>query len=263
MVEVAVKQAASAGPTVPDGGAGAPGAAGARLRAACALGFGAVVLAVLWSRTLDAAYLVAAAAPAILASMLARRARRPSAEAGTPERRGRVTAVKTEVYVALATLVFALAAGSLTAHRLSRITADWDRLVEAREARLAAQLDRRMSALLSRGRRAAELAARTAAETVSVADRFAELEAVRRRTGVAALAIFREAGDLVAWAGDHRGAIPYDLRGSPEGTAYAEWPLFSYLYFSQPVEGRGERAIAAILLETSLPLREKPEEGFA
>ncbi|HEX7091312.1 MAG TPA: HAMP domain-containing sensor histidine kinase [Longimicrobiales bacterium] len=261
MVEVAVKQAARAGPRVPDGGAGASGAAGAWLRAACALGFGAVVLALLWSRTLDATYLAAAAVPAALASVLARRARPRSAEAAGPERRGRITAVKAGLYAALAALLFALAAGSLTAYRLSRITADWDRLVEAREARLAAQLDRRMSAVLARGRRAAELAARSAA--VPSADRFAELEAVRRRTGVAALAVFREAGDLVAWAGDHRGAIPYDLRGSPEGTVYAEWPLFSYLYFSQPVEGRGERVIAAILLETSIPLQEKPEAGFA
>src|SRR5690606_32834633 len=144
-----------------------------------------------------------------------------------------------------------------------RITSDWDRLVEAREARLASQLERRMSAVLARGHRAAELAARTATRFGETADRFAELEAVRRRTGVAAVAIFRDAGDVVAWAGDHRGAVPPEVRHAPPGVFYFERPLFSYLYFSQPIEGRGERAVAAILLETSLPLQESHDAGFA
>src|SRR5690606_27948875 len=210
----------------------------------------------------DAAYLVASAAAAAAALLLIRRAGGSRPRAAAPDPRRQFPAVTAEVYGALAVVAFGLVAGSLTAYRLSRITSDWDRLVEAREVRLAAQLERRMSAVLARGRRAADIAARTAANAGG-AERFAELEALRRRTGVEAIAVFRDNDDLVAWAGDHRGAVPREVRGAAHGIVYIERPLFSYLYFSRPVEGRGERVVAAVLLETSLPLQEARGVGFA
>jgi signal transduction histidine kinase len=265
LVEVAVKQAASAEPVAPVSGGSVRGdAVAARMLAACAVGFAAVMLALLWARTLDAAHLAASAVAAAAALLLARRegaSRRRAAAVPAP--RHQFSAVSFEVYGALAVIGFALVAGSLTAYRLSRITSEWDRLVEAREARLVSQLERRMRAVLTRGRRAADLAARMAANVGDGAQRFAELETLRRRTGVDAIAIFRENEELVAWAGDHRGAVPREARSAQQDLVYVERPLFSYLYFSQPVEGRAERAVVAILLGTSLPLQEARGAGFA
>src|SRR5690606_29179099 len=150
---------------------------------ACAVGFAAVALALLWARTLDAGYLAAAAIVAAAAFLLVRRAGRSRPRAAAPDPRHQFSAVTAEAYAALAVVAFGLVAGSLTAYRLSRITSDWDRLVEAREMRLAAQLDRRMSAVLARGRRAADVGARMAAAVGDDAERFAALEALRRRVG--------------------------------------------------------------------------------
>jgi len=264
LVEVAVKQPAGAETVArAGGGTGRGDAAALPVLAACAAGFAAVMLALLWARTLDAAHLAAAAVAGAGAFLLVRRAGSSRPRAAVPAPRRHFSAVTAEVYGALAVIAFALAAGSLTAYRLSRIASDWDRLVEAREARLASQLERRMNAVLARGRRAADLAARTAAAAGDGAQRFAELETLRRRTGVDAIAVFRENEELVAWAGDHRGAVPREARSAPHGLVYIERPLFSYLYFSQPVEGRAERAVVAILLETSLPLQEARGPGFA
>ena len=75
MVEGAVKQPAGTGPDAPAGGGMRRGDATALpMLAACVAGFTAVMLALLWARTLDVAYLAASATAAIAALLLVRRA---------------------------------------------------------------------------------------------------------------------------------------------------------------------------------------------
>ena len=214
----------------------------------CALAFGAMLFLLLWGRTLHSVYLAAGAASVAGSFLLARRTRFRSRSV--------------PLYGALGALALALAAGAATAHRLGRLAAEWDRLVAEREAPLAAELDQHIRALVDRGQRAARAAAARAARADG-ARLFADLAEVRLRWGVDALAIHDAAGELRAWAGDHRGRLPREAFAGQAGIVYVERPLFSYLYFSSPVEGREEHAVAAVLLQTGLPLTEVQVTGFA
>src|SRR5690606_34090117 len=119
---------------------------------------------------------------------------------------------------------------------------DWDRLVTEREQQLTQELHRRMQSVIDAGVRASSLAGKT----FDTRDAFGRLAEVRAQTGVAAVAVFDEHRELVAWAGEHRGTLPGQLHSSASTVAYVERPLFSYLYFLSPVEGRaGWRAVSA------------------
>lgn len=162
----------------------------------------------------------------------------------------------------LGTLVFAIALGGVVDARLDRIATDWEELVRERRARLDRELDARLRLAVMRGRAAARQAAEQVAEASS-GSRFARLAAVRERTNVEALAVFDPAGEPVAWAGDHYGPFPRGARIARDGILFVDRPLFSYLYFSHPVEGTDLHAVAAILLQTGLEPGQHGSPGLA
>lgn len=228
-----------------------PPVARGRFTAACIAGFGAAVALLLWSRSLHPTLLVVTAVAIVAAVSIARP---PAGESGT----GRMGAwlrlrrsTTAPYHLALGLLVLGLGAGAVTDRRLDRVASDWDALVAARETRLRAELDRRMAATIDRGRRSAVRAAEFAAGP-GEPDLFDGLAELRARTGVAALAVFSPQGDLVAWSGDHRGGLPAEVRSGERSIVYAERPLFSYLYFAEPINERGGHAVSAILVEAGL-----------
>lgn len=237
---------------------GPMGSGRAGLAGACAFGYIAAILILLWSREFESVFLLFGGLSVLTgAGLLYRVHRRVPRQGGAIPIGPRIL-----VLGALSVLAFAVGAGFVTSHRLSQIGSDWPSLVARRQAVLAQELERRTTVVLERGMRATEQAA---SQVAAPGDRdlFSVLGEVRARTGVDALALFNEIGELVAWAGDHRGPFPPGLRSRSRPVVYAERPLFSYLYFSKPVEGRGERVVAAILLQTGLPTEGMGPIGFA
>lgn len=203
-----------------------------------------------WARSFAAAYIVVSAVAVIGCVWLLWRAR-PAVRPGGKH-----------LYGAMAVLVTTLALGAVVQQRFERIEHDWHALAGEREAKLARILERRMSEVIERGRHAAARAAETAIEVAAgpapvqeTGPLFDALAALRAQTRVDAIVVFTERGGLKAWSGDHRGTIPEEVRLGATGTHFVERPLYSYLYFSSPVPGRRERAVAAVLVETSLARR--------
>ncbi|HEX6940716.1 MAG TPA: HAMP domain-containing sensor histidine kinase [Longimicrobiales bacterium] len=225
----------------------------------CGVAYAAVLLVLAWARTLEAAFLAAGAAALALAVALAWRRGRSVGVARWSSQPGATALL---LAVACAALAVACAAGLVAERRLARLDRDWERLAAEREARLARELDRGMERLIERCRLAALRAAERAARP-DRGDMFAVLGSLRAQAGVAALALFDEAGELIAWAGEHRGALPPEAKVGSRPVLYAERPLFGYLYVSQPVEGRGERVVAAALLQTGFVLEQQGAAGFA
>lgn len=153
---------------------------------------------------------------------------------------------------AAAALISGLAAGFIAHSQLRRLPETWATRRERRETQVSAELRARLDALLTRGEeavaQAAELGAQPSADTVAL---FAALEAVRRRAGMSAVAIYDAGARLVAWAGDHRGPMPPAVERGEDRYVFAERPLFSYLYFTAPVRERGGTAVAAALMRAS------------
>lgn len=206
---------------------------------AFAVVYSAVLLALLWGRTLEAPVLVAAGVSVLAAIPLVRW--------------GAGSQFRALLYGALAAVVLALVAGTVTEQRLARISTDWSELVAARDARLAATLERRLGAEIASAREAAARAAALAAEGLAEPELFARLGELRATSGVAALTVVDDVGEFVAWAGEHHGLMSAEVRTGQAGAAFREQPLVSYLYFSAPVEGRGTGAVAALLLESAIP----------
>jgi signal transduction histidine kinase len=205
--------------------------------------FGATVLAVsmlvAFARELDLPWLAAALAAQLTAAALLLGARRRQ-RVGVP---GALAA-------ALLLLFIGTVAGAGFAWQFQRMERDWDGVVAERQARLGGALAARMDAVAAQGRAAAATAAQLAATPRG--DLFRQLAALREQSGVDALAVYTDAGDLIAWAGEHRGALP-DSIWLRDGAAYfEERPLFSYLYFASPVPGFAEHAVAAVLVETGI-----------
>ena len=215
---------------------------------ACAVGYVAALLVLLWARVLDPIYLAAAAA-ALGIGILWVVARR-------------IVRGLSVIPLAAAALVMAIVTGLTIQNRLEHIEAEWPALSAERDASLSAELGRGMGVLLEASRHAAREAA-TRASAVHSADLFDDLSAIRARTGVSALAVVDRAGEIVAWAGDHRGALPVAARLGESEVLYAERPLFGYLYVIHPVEGRNERVVAATLLQTGLILEGQGMDGYA
>ncbi|MBI4546008.1 MAG: HAMP domain-containing histidine kinase [Gemmatimonadetes bacterium] len=216
--------------------------------------YAGALLALLWARTLEPAYLAGALAAAAAGAALLLRSRR--ARRGLP-----AAPADRWVYAALLTLALAAVAGLISARRLGRLPAEWPQHMAARQARLAATLDREVSRVLERARLAAEQAAASADQ--GGAALFAGLAELRSRTGVDALAVFGESGELVAWAGEHRGVLPLRIKIGGPGIAYEDRPLFSYLYVSAVGRERGGRAMAAVLLSADPLLRDREPADLA
>lgn len=194
-----------------------------------------IFLVLAWARQIQAGYLAAATLTTGAAALVARR------EGASPF-----------LYAALAAVAIALLAGLDAGRRFRAIEHDWDTIVREQEAALTRQLERRMESALERARTAVDLASQAALRASPGSALFQQLESVRERTGIDALALFTHGGDLLAWAGDHRGSLPESVRRVQSGTHFAERPLYSYLYVSKPVGGNRQHVVAAMLMETGL-----------
>lgn len=226
----------------------------------------AVLLVLAWSRTLQSSYLFGAALAGAAAAALVWQ-RRFGVFSGAAGHSAGLRSPARPLYGALGIVAVALATGWLTEQRLERIASDWDELIATSRVRLASELGERMAGVVARGRQAAEQAAARAAQP-SPRGLFADLAEQLAESGrdVTALAVFDARGELIAWAGDHRGAFPPAVQVGGARVAYAERPLFSYLYFAHPVEARVERAVATVLLQTGLtglPLPRGESAGVA
>jgi signal transduction histidine kinase len=219
--------------------------------------FGATIsslyLLVGWLRELHPAWLFGSAAAAAVAAALLVHATRGAApgavQAATPRGRA-VRRVPLALPAALVLLLLAVATAAVFSARFHRMERDWLSVVQERQARVGGALSARMSDAVGRGTAAARAAAELAA--AERRDLFRQFEVVRESGGVDAVALYTDAGDLVAWAGEHRGPMP-DSIWIRDGVAYfEERPLFSYLYFPQRVPGRTEYAVAAVLVETGI-----------
>jgi signal transduction histidine kinase len=205
--------------------------------------FGATVLSlsllVAWARELRPPWLLAAfvalAAAAVLHRVAARRSVRPLPGA---------------LAAALGVLLLGHVAALVFTWQFQRMERDWPAVVAEREATVGEALGARMAVIVAQGRAAATAAAVQAARPRG--DLFRLLGVLREQWGVDALAVYTDAGDLVAWAGEHRGPLPDSVWLRGDGAYFEERPLFSYLYFSVPVAGRAERAVAAVLVETGI-----------
>jgi signal transduction histidine kinase len=158
--------------------------------------------------------------------------------------------------------MLAVVVGFVVDQRLDRLAAGWEELVLERQVQHARELDARMALAVERGRQAV----RQSAEAIlgaDDADYFDELAVVRSRMGVEALAVFDRVGEPMAWAGDHHGPFPPAVRAGGSGVNYEDRPLFSYLYFSQPIAGTGAQVVAAILLQTGLGPDQHASLGLA
>jgi signal transduction histidine kinase len=223
------------------------------MRTVWGVAFAALLALMAWTRTLSGWALLVAVVLLAAASVLELRRRREAVR--------RLT-----LPLALGALAFALVAAGATTVRLEQGERSWPAVQSAREHKLAARLEDRMLGLVRRTTAAAELAAGVAGEwaeemgpdpAAPVLGRgawFAELETIRRRTGVDAVALIDGAGRPVAWAGDHRGHLPDGVADRDRGVVYPGGTLFSYLYAVELVGG-DLRAMSAVLVQAGPPVR--------
>ena len=170
-----------------------------------------------------------------------------------PRDRGRADAVS------LVLLLVAVVTGFVAQQRLASIDRDFDGYWTRREAAVAEVLDRELADLLEAGEAAATVLAETA--DLPEPDRHPSIVDVRMRYGLTAAALYDSDGRLVVWDGTHQGTVPDPVRAGSVPYAYAGRPLFSHLYFTEPLpDGRGTAMVAA-LLSSDLPLELGAETG--
>ena len=136
---------------------------------------------------------------------------------------------------------------------------DFDTYWDARNARAEIALDQRLQRLLRSGEAAVERIGNLAVSGGGTSLR-EDLRTIRRRTGMAAAAIYGPTGDFVVWDGTHRGVVPPELRSGEVRYLYRDRPLFSYLYFTAPIPGGGT-AMAAALVKANLPRNLESDPG--
>jgi hypothetical protein len=107
-----------------------------------------------------------------------------------------------------------------------------------------------MASQLEIGRRTVSAAAAAAAQDGNLVRR---LEDLQQSSKVDAIALFGESDSLVAWAGEHRGRVPTDIRRGLRTVWFNEGPLYSYLYFTQRLRANRGTAVVAMLLDAALP----------
>jgi signal transduction histidine kinase len=228
----------------------------ALLRTVPAVAFAGLLALMVWSRTLSLWALLLATGLVVAASVL-------------EFRRAGVAGRRMTIPLALVALTLALVAAGATAAMLDRGERSWEAVQAAREYRLGARLEARMQGVVRRTVAAADLAAERGRVRVARGEPanglFNELEAVRRRTGVDAVALVDDRGRPVAWAGDHRGQLPRAVLERESGVVYPGGTLFSYLYAVAPA-GDGLRALSAVLVQAGPPVRGRTDavgERFA
>jgi signal transduction histidine kinase/HAMP domain-containing protein len=223
-------------------GAPAPQAAdqpppGLRERAGWAAGWIALAALALWMRRTSPALLAVAAVAALLWTVLA-------ARGGGRWSLG-----------AAAALWLGLGAAAGVQLRLDRVANDWELVRLLVEERAGVALGEDLNALVDRGEKAVDGAVAAARARPSRAALFQQLSGLRGANEVSAVAVYGPDGAPVAWAGEHRGAVPDSVRRGVRPYFFSAGPLFGYLYFSRTFED-GRTAVAAILLDASVSIGE-------
>jgi signal transduction histidine kinase len=215
--------------------------------------FGATVLALLllvtWARELRVGWLIAAAALWVVACGFLWRSWQER-RAGQERVRTHPTRPRRVLTAAVALLAVGLGLATIFTVQFQRLERDWGGLLERRHSGLGASLERQMTDVVERGMETSQAAAQLAATDRGAL--FRRLDVLREQTGVDAVAVYTTAGDLLAWAGEHRGSMPDSIWLRPDRPYFEERPLFSYLYFPTQVPGRAEHAVAAVLVETGI-----------
>ncbi len=199
--------------------------------------YAALVLLLVWARIPDLLWLYAAWLGGLFAVVVYSRMRR------------RLSSARLLVW-ALGFIVAGLVASSAVAWQLHALSRRWERLQAERAAVTRTALDRRMAAMVAAGTQTATDAAEAATEDT---DLFTRLEQLQRRSNVDAVAVFGQSDSLAAWAGEHRGRVPTEVRHGAHSVWFSEGPLYSYLYFTAPLRANRGTAIVAILLDAALP----------
>ncbi|MEW5928330.1 MAG: hypothetical protein AB1941_12750, partial [Gemmatimonadota bacterium] len=210
---------------------------GLRERAGWAAGWIALVALALWMRRTSPALLVVAGAAALLWTVLA-------ARGGGRWSLG-----------AAAALWLGLGAAAGVQLRLDRVANDWELVRLLVEERAGVALGEDLNALVDRGENAVDGAVAAARAGPGRAGLFQRLSALRGENEVSAVAVYGPDGAPVAWAGEHRGAVPDSVRRGVRPYFFSAGPLFGYLYFSRTFED-GRTAVAAILLDASVSIGE-------
>jgi signal transduction histidine kinase len=223
-------------------GAPAPQAAdqsgpGLRERAGWAAGWIALVALALWMRRTSGELPAVAAAAALLWTVLA-------ARGGGRWGLG-----------AAAALWLGLGAAAGVQTRLDRVAGDWELVRLLVEERAGVALGDDLNALVDRGETAVDGAVAAARGARGRAGLFQRLSVLRGENEVSAVAVYGADGAPVAWAGEHRGAVPDSVRRGVRPYFFSAGPLFGYLYFSRTFED-GRTAVAAILLDANVSIGE-------
>ncbi|HUF49415.1 MAG TPA: ATP-binding protein [Longimicrobiales bacterium] len=206
-----------------------------------------LLLLVTWARELRTGWLIAALAVFLAGAF----------ELVLAQRRGQ--RVSKALSVAAGVLLVGLGAATAFTWEFRRVERHWPDIVSQREAEQGRRLRDEMTRLVANGEEAATRASALAVSQEG-ARLFRSLELLRQQTQVDAVAVYTHAGDLVAWSGQHRGVVPDSIWEHAGAAYFEERPLFSYLYFSVDVPARQQRAIAAVLVETSV--LGEAEDGF-
>ncbi len=148
--------------------------------------------------------------------------------------------------------------GAAAGHRESRqVSGDWTVYWQDRLARAESELIAGLDELLRTGEDAATALARMVDRGTDTRDGSA-LQAAIEGSGMAAAAIYDLEGRLESWAGSHRGLVPESVKLGQAPHFYQGRPLFSYLYFTEPIAAGGTAMVAAVV-SVNLPGQPKPD----
>jgi two-component system, NtrC family, nitrogen regulation sensor histidine kinase NtrY len=142
--------------------------------------------------------------------------------------------------------------------RLLDIATEWPRVGAQVEERAATALNRELDELVRRGEVAVEGVERALGgrgPAAPGAALFGTLEQLRAANRVEALTLYDANGVALAWAGEHRGTVPVEVRRGERSYTFAQGPLFSYLYFVRPLPS-GHSVMAAMLLDAQIVVGE-------
>ncbi len=153
--------------------------------------------------------------------------------------------------IACGFLIFGVVAVLAAERHLDRFAHEWPERSVAWEADVRNLLSDSLDELLRQGEVTAERVAGWWASEESPAGPL--LPPGFRPPSVDALAVFGPAGELLAWAGEHQGPFPMEVREPGARYDYHESALFGYLYVTHPLPDGGGVAVAASLLRTDLP----------
>ncbi|MGQ0816239.1 MAG: ATP-binding protein [Gemmatimonadota bacterium] len=200
--------------------------------------YATLVLGLLWSRHVETPYLVAGLATWAGTCALLVRARLSRL-------------VSVPLIAAVLVLGLSLIVQSYAAWRIARIGEDWPQLLADRHVNMQAMLSRRIGSVVDDATQTAARAA-TISATHDTMQIFGGFAALRGGSKVDAIALFGEAGDLVAWAGEHRAKLAQNVRLGTSGPTFVEQPLYSYLYIPTRVEGTRSHVVSMVLLATAI-----------